>query len=107
MNETLSFLLYLLVMAGTTYLLRLLPMLLFRKKIKNRFIRSFLYYIPYSVLSVMAVPAIFHATEFVLSGVAACLVAIVLAYFKRGLITVATGSALTALLFELIIPLVI
>ena len=102
-----QFLIYLAVMAGVTYLLRLLPMLLIRKKIKNRFICSFLYYIPYSVLAVMAVPAIFHATAYVLSGVAACAVAIILAYFRRGLITVATGAAAVALIFELILPLII
>ena len=78
-----------------------------RKKITNRFIRSFLYYIPYSVLAVMAVPAIFHATGFVISGIAACIAAAVLAYSGRGLITVASGAALTALILELVIPLVI
>ena len=107
MPDFMTFLLYLLVMAGVTYLLRLLPMLLIRKKITNRFIRSFLYYIPYSVLSVMAVPAIFHATSYVISGVAACVVAVALAYFKRSLITVAAGSALTALVFELVLPFII
>lgn len=107
MNDFPRFLLYLFVMAAVTYLIRLLPMLLFRKKIKNRFMRSFLYYIPYSVLAVMAVPAFFHSTEFVISGVAACVVAVILAYFRRGLITVAMGSALTALIFELVIPLLI
>ena len=103
----LNFLVYLGVMAGVTYLLRLLPLLLFRKKITNTFVKSFLYYIPYSVLAVMAVPAIFHATSFVASGIAACLAAMILAYFNRGLITVASGAALTALVFELIIPLII
>lgn len=107
MSQFLIFLIYLGVMAGVTYLLRLLPMLLIRKKINNRFIKSFLYYIPYSVLAVMAVPAIFHATTFVISGIAACIAAVILAYFGRGLITVASGSALTALILELIIPLVI
>ena len=107
MIDFLTFLLYLAVMAGVTYLLRLLPMLLIRKKITNRFIRSFLYYIPYSVLSVMAVPAIFHATTYVISGIAACAVAVALAYFKRSLITVAAGSALTALIFEILLPLFI
>ena len=107
MSEIVKFAVYLLVMAGVTYLLRLLPMLLIRKKIENRFIRSFLYYIPYSVLAVMAVPAIFHATSYVISGVAACAVAVVLAYFRRGLITVASGSALSVVILELILPFVI
>ena len=107
MNEFLRFLLYLLVMAGVTYLLRLLPMLLIRKKISNRFIRSLLYYIPYSVLSVMAVPAIFHAPSYIISGVVACVVAVALAYFRRSLITVAAGAAAAALVCELILPLVL
>ncbi len=102
-----TFVIYLAVMAGVTYLLRLLPMLLIRKKIENRFVRSFLYYIPYSVLAVMAVPAIFHATSYVISGVVAFAVAVILAYFRRGLITVATGSALSVLIMELILPLII
>ena len=103
MQDTLRFLVYLIVMAGVTYLLRLLPMLLLRRKIKNRFIRSFLYYIPYSVLAVMTFPAILYATGNLISGIAACLVAILLAYFRRGLITVACGSAAAVLVTELIL----
>ncbi len=95
------------VMAGVTYLLRLLPMLFIRKKISNRFVRSFLYYIPYAVLSVMAVPALFHSTGYLVSGIAAAAVAVTLAYFGRSLITVATGSALTVLILELLLPLII
>ena len=102
-----QFLISLAVMAGVTYLLRLLPMLFIRKKIKNRFVRSFLYYVPYAVLSVMAIPALFHATGYLASGIAAAVVAVTLAYFKRSLITVATGSALAVLVLELLIPLLI
>ena len=58
MIRTEVFFLYLLVMAGVTYLIRMLPLVLCRKKIENRFIRSFLYYIPYAVLSAMTIPAI-------------------------------------------------
>ncbi len=100
-----QFLIGLTVAAGVTYLLRLLPMLFIRKKIKNRFIRSFLYYVPYAVLSVMAIPALFHATSYLISGIAAAVVAITLAYFRRSLITVATGSALAVLILELVLPL--
>lgn len=102
-----QFLISLAVMAGVTYLLRLLPMLFIRKKIKNRFVRSFLYYVPYAVLSVMAIPALFHATSYLASGIAAAVVAVTLAYFKRSLITVAAGSALAVLVLELLIPLFI
>ena len=100
-----QFLISLSVMAGVTYLLRLLPMLFIRKKIKNKFVRSFLYYVPYAVLSVMAIPALFHATDYLASGIAAAVVAVTLAYFKKSLITVATGSALAVLILELVIPL--
>lgn len=105
--DPLHFVISLLIMAGVTYLLRLLPMLLIRRRIQNRFIRSFLYYIPYAVLAVMAIPAIFHATTYLISGIIAGIVAITLAYFRQSLIVVATGSALAVLITELIIPLVI
>ncbi len=103
----LHFLFSLLIMAGVTYLLRLLPMLLIRKEIKNRFIKSFLYYIPYAVLAVMAIPAIFHSTSYLLSGIIAGIVAVLLAYFRQSLIVVASGAALSVLIAELIIPLFI
>ena len=98
-----DFLIYLALMAGVTYLLRLLPMLLIRKPIENRFIKSVLYYIPYSVLTVMTVPAIFYATDNPISSVIATAVAVALAYFGRSLITVAAGSAISILITELII----
>ena len=65
-----EFLLYLLAMAGTTYLIRLLPMLFIRRKIENRFIKSFLYYIPYAVLAAMTFPAALYATGHILSAAA-------------------------------------
>ena len=97
-----NFLIYLAVMAGVTYLLRLLPMLFIRKKITNRFIRSVLYYIPYSVLAVMTVPAIFYATGSLYSAVFGAAVAVLLAFFGKGLLTVAAGSAATVLIIEII-----
>jgi len=103
MNEILKFFLYLLVMAGVTYLVRMLPLVFFRKKIKSRFIRSFLYYIPYAVLAVMTVPAIFYSTGSLWSALAGTLVAVLLAFLGRSLITVAAGSALTVLIAEVII----
>jgi len=103
MNEILKFFLYLLVMAGVTYLVRMLPLVFFRKKIKSRFIRSFLYYIPYAVLAVMTVPAIFYSTGSLWSALAGTLVAVLLAFLGRSLITVAAGSALTVLIAEVVI----
>ena len=67
--------LYILVMAGVTYLIRLLPLTLIKKEIKNVYIKSFLYYVPYVTLSVMTFPAILHATASLWSGAAALAVA--------------------------------
>lgn len=103
MNDVLRFFLYLAVMAGVTYLVRMLPLVFVRKKIESRFIRSFLYYIPYAVLSVMTIPGIFYATGSMWSAIAGTVVAIALAYFGRSLITVAAGSAVTVFIVELAI----
>ena len=89
------------VMALVTYLIRLTPMVVFRKKIKNKWIQSFLYYVPYVVLSAMTVPAVFSSTGSVSSAVAGFVVAVVLAFFKRGLLTVAVGAALTAFIMQI------
>lgn len=89
------------VMAAVTYLIRLTPMVVFRKKIKNRWIQSFLYYVPYVVLSAMTVPAVFSSTGSVFSAAAGFVVAVILAYFKRGLLTVAVGAAFTAFIMQI------
>lgn len=102
-----EFFIYLLVMAGVTYLVRLLPMLLIKRKITNRFIRSFLYYIPYTVLAAMTFPAIFFATDNVISAVVAVIVCVLLAYLKQGLVTVAVGGALSVLVTEVILGLIL
>lgn len=81
------------VMALVTYLVRVLPMVIFRKKITNVWVKSFLYYVPYAVLSAMTFPAIFTSTGSIPSAVAGCGAAVVLAYFKKGLLTVAVGAA--------------
>ena len=96
-----GFWIYLLVMAGVTYLVRMLPLVLVKKKIKNKFVLSFLHYMPYAVLTVMTVPAIFHATDSVWSAVAGFAVAVLLAYFEKSLVTVAVCSAVTVLLVDL------
>ena len=96
-----GFFIYLIVMAGVTYLIRMLPMVLVRKKIKNRFILSFLYYIPYTVLSVMTVPAIFYATEFI-PAVVGFAVALFLGFKEKSLVTVAMMSCAAVLVVECI-----
>lgn len=101
-----EFLVYVGIMAGVTYLLRLLPMLFLRKRITNVFIRSVLYYIPYSVLAVMTVPAIFFATPHLITSTVAFLCAVTLAYFGYSLLIVASGSAVSVFICELIFMLI-
>jgi len=80
---------YILVSFAVTYLIRVLPLTLIRKPIKNRFLRSFLYYVPYVTLSVMTFPAIMEATQSPVSGLIALIIGIVAAYFGAGLFPVA------------------
>ena len=98
-----SLVIYIAVMAGVTYLIRMIPFAFFRKEIKSQFFRSFLYYIPYAVLSAMTIPAIFYCTGNTLTAVAGTLVAVVLAYFNLPLIIVALAASGTALLMDFII----
>ena len=100
MDNFLRFLPYLLVCAGVTYLIRMLPLVLVKGKITNRFVCSFLYYGPYSVLAVMTVPAVFSSTASAVSALAGFVVAVVLAYFERGLLTVAAAACATVFLAE-------
>ena len=97
------FLPYLLVMAIVTYLLRMLPLVIFRKKITNRFVNSFLYYMPYSVLCAMTFPAILYSGGHLLSGIAALCAALVLAYKNKGLLAVALTAWITVIAVELIL----
>ena len=99
-----NFFLYLAVMAGVTYLIRMLPLVLMKKKITNRFVLSFLHYIPYAVLTVMTVPGILYSTSYISSALIGFIAAVLLAYFKRSLIVVAAGASLTVLIVELLIP---
>ena len=94
--------LYILTMAVITYLIRMLPMTIFRRKITSRFIKSVLYYIPYSVLSAMTFPAVFYSTGDVMSAVIGTIVALILAFFKMPMIVVALSASATALLYTLI-----
>ena len=98
-----SFLTYLAVMAGVTYLIRAVPFVVFRKKIRSRFIRSFLAYIPYAVLTAMTVPAIFYSTGDMVTAAVGTAVALVLAYLNCPLIVVALAAAASALLTGFII----
>lgn len=97
-----SILLAILLMAGVTYLIRVLPLVLIRREIKSRAVRSFLYYVPYVTLSVMTVPAIFMATTVIWSAIAAFAVAVVLSLLGQKLPVVAAAACLTVFLVELI-----
>lgn len=95
--------LYIAVMAGVTYLIRMIPFTLFRKKIKSRFIQSVLYYIPYAVLSAMTFPAISYSTDSPITAAVGTVVAIILAYFKLPLTVVALSACAAALVAGFII----
>ena len=94
---------YIFIMAAVTFLIRVLPLTLIRKKITNVTLRSFLYYVPYVTLAVMTFPAIIEATNSVWSGLAALIVGIVLAYFGVSLFGVAVCSCVVVFIIELII----
>ena len=84
---------YILVMAGVTYLIRMIPFTFFRKKITSKFLRSFLYYIPYAVLSAMTVPSVFSSTGNIITAAVGTVTAVILAYFGLPLIAVAVAAS--------------
>jgi len=94
---------YILVMWGVTYLIRVLPLTLIRGQIKNRFLRSFLYYVPYVTLAVMTFPAIVAATQVPLAGALALCAGVVLAWLGAGLFPVSVACCLVVFVVELIL----
>ena len=96
---------YILAMAVTTYLIRMLPLTVFRKPIKSRFVKSFLYYVPYACLTAMTFPAILYDTTCIISGIAALLIAIVLAFRGKSLLTVSLASCAAVFICEQILKL--
>ena len=92
--------LYLLVMAVTCYAIRVLPLTLLRRQIKNRFLQSFLFYVPYITLAVMTFPAIVEATQSPTAGAAALVLGVVLAWLGAGLFPVAVSCCLIVFLLE-------
>ena len=94
---------YIAVMAGVTFLIRVLPLTVIRKKIKNRFFNSFLYYVPYVTLAVMTFPAIVHATQSTWSGIAAMAVGVVAAYLGADLFKTALACCAIVFVLELIL----
>lgn len=94
---------YMIIMAVVTYLIRMLPLALIRREIKNKYIKSFLYYVPYVTLSVMVFPAILTATEDPISAIVGFVVALVAAYLKGSLFTVSILACVSVFITELII----
>ncbi len=95
-----SIYLYIFTMALTTYLIRVLPLTIFRKPIRSRFLRSFLHYVPYCCLTAMTFPAILSSTASILSGAAALLVGVILAYREKSLLTVSVATSAAVMLTE-------
>ena len=94
------------VMALVTYLIRAAALILIRTKIENKFIKSFLYYIPYAVLAAMTIPAIFYSTGSVYSAILGLAVAVTVAFFEKGLVTVALSACVTVFVTELVLKLI-
>ena len=90
------FLPQLLVMAGVTYLIRMLPLAAIRGKVRSVFLQSFLYYVPYAVLGAMTFPAIFSATGNWVTSLAGTVVAVVLGWMEKSLLTVAAVACAVA-----------
>ncbi len=86
---------YIFVMAAVTYLIRLIPLTLIRRQIQNRFLKSFLYYVPYACLMAMTFPAVFYAADHLLAAVAGVAAAAFLALRNKGLVTVAAAASVT------------
>lgn len=95
-----QFWIYLLILSGSTYLIRAIPFAAVRGKLQNRFIRSFLYYIPYAVLTAMTIPAIFYATSHPLSALAGLLAAVFFALRRKSLTVVAIAACVTVYALE-------
>ncbi len=104
--NTSTFFIYLLIMAGSTYLIRTLPLVAVKRKIENRFIRSFLYYIPYAVLTAMTIPAILYATSSLVSAIVGLAVAVFFAYRGKGLTTVAVAACASVFVTELFLSII-
>lgn len=92
-----------LVMAVVTYIPRALPLVFYRKKINSKWVRSFLYYVPYSVLGAMIFPAILNSTNNIITSIAGLTIAIILSYLGKGLMQVATYSILSVYICEKIL----
>ncbi|MBR5994764.1 MAG: AzlD domain-containing protein [Lachnospiraceae bacterium] len=103
MHDTVKVLIYILIAIVVTNGIRVLPITLIRKPIKNKFIQSFLYYVPYVTLAVMTFPAIMEATQSPIAGLVALLLGIVAAYFGLGLFPVSIICCVAVFIIELFV----
>ncbi len=94
---------YIAAMALTTYLIRMLPMTIFRKPIRSRFLRSFLYYVPYACLTAMTFPSILSSAGSLAAGIAALAAAVLLSYLGKSLVVVALSSSAVVFVVNLIV----
>ncbi len=92
---------YILIMGGVSYLIRVLPVTIFRKPIKSRFVQSFLYYVPYVTLAVMTFPAIVHATRNPLAGAAALIAGLIASWLGAGLFPVSIICCVVVFVLEM------
>lgn len=99
---TVNIIAYIGVMAGVTYLVRMLPFVIFRKKIKSRFVKDFLYYVPYAVLGAMTIPAAFYSTGSIASAAVGIGAAVLLAFKNKGLLAVAAAACIAAFAVEVV-----
>lgn len=101
MSKELGYFISIVIMALVTYIPRALPLTLFTKQIKSRFVKSFLYYVPYAVLASLTFPSIFYCTENPVAAVVGTVVALLLAFFEQSLVIVAAASVLAMFLVNL------
>lgn len=97
--------LYILVMAGVTYLIRMLPLALSKKEITNNYIKSFLYYVPYACLAAMTFPAILYSTANIYSALVGLITAVIAAYKGKSLLVVALAACAAVFIAETLISL--
>lgn len=95
MEVTMNPFIAVLLMALVTYLPRVAPMVIFRKKLNSKFLQSFLHYVPYSVLAALTIPDVFTCTNDYVSAICGTVVAVILAFFERSLVVVAIGAIVT------------
>ncbi len=106
MMPTEKFFIYLIVMAGVTYLIRALPFALCRNKVKNKFVQSFLFYVPYAVLAAMTFPAVIYSADGIVPGIAGTFTGLVFAYRRKSLLMVAVVSCIAVFIAEVVCNLI-